>query len=104
MRYLIAAILICGLMLLVAYALEQDGKAPNPYSLDKLHAWANQVVWEYGGKNKIEGGSYDICFELGGGVWSKNKGFEKEPSDLYTPKYSQDLVDACALVLHGAEY
>ena len=75
------------------------------------HTWANDVVWAYADNHGMPGGSYDTCTELAVKLPVKPNNYDNyfvDESGLVAMniplEMPQELQDACALVLHGAEF
>lgn len=95
-----------------------------PYSNDPLHSWACNAVYEYSDTTKDRGidnklGCYDFCLELSNYIIPKDNivhddakidgtyklgNDDRYPTDLDISKYPAHLVNACAIVMHGAEW
>ncbi len=68
-----------------------------------LHEWACEVVFKSAPKDLS--GCYDICFALAGGTYDSKAGTYHMPrSNIDPDKFKQNLVNACAIVLEGAEW
>ena len=68
----------------------------SPYSNDNIHKWAQDIVFKYVPDMDCGGvlcGSYDTCLELRDGA--------KGP---WISEPRQDLVNACAIIMDGAEW
>ncbi len=108
MRLQLLAGLITGAAVSSAVALAITHR--NAYSNDSIHNWAcNKVIIPYDDAQVAkghapEGGCYNICFTLAGGTYDAKTGIFTMKQDNIDSSYPDDLINACAITLNGAEW
>lgn len=98
----------------------------SPYSNDNIHEWASKTVLDYGRSENLKGfgpkdiwGSYDLCDALAYKLEVTGRGRNGHPQNTiykwhgnsqWVPQglgdqvSDPDLINACAIVLNGAEW